>query len=30
PGAYDQSLEVLLTQHAASESESRVPGAVSE
>ncbi|GKG64832.1 hypothetical protein Tco_0665706, partial [Tanacetum coccineum] len=28
PGAYDQSLEVLLTQHAASESESRVPGAL--
>ncbi|GKG09846.1 hypothetical protein Tco_0338592 [Tanacetum coccineum] len=24
PGAYDQSLEVLLTQHAASESESHV------
>ncbi|GJV58017.1 hypothetical protein Tco_1459022 [Tanacetum coccineum] len=30
PGAYDQSLEVLLTQHAASESESGVPGAVSD
>ncbi|GJX00830.1 hypothetical protein Tco_0184743 [Tanacetum coccineum] len=30
PGAYDQSLKALLTQPAASESESRVPDAVSE
>ncbi|GJZ26219.1 hypothetical protein Tco_0570472, partial [Tanacetum coccineum] len=30
PDAYDQSLEVLLTQPAASESESRVPDVVSE
>ncbi|GKG36232.1 hypothetical protein Tco_0443910, partial [Tanacetum coccineum] len=30
PDAFDQSLEALLTQSAAYESESRVPGAVSE
>ncbi|GKG44182.1 hypothetical protein Tco_0483275, partial [Tanacetum coccineum] len=30
PGAYGQSFEALLSQHAASESESHIPDVVSE